>query len=140
MTAPDADNANAPDKPLGFPFVTVAATFATLFVFLGLVVIAYRSPNGLDVPNSGATDAKGEPKPDPGAKLDEVRARNEAALNGVGAKMSQREARDALVSKLKGANDKLPFPTPEPVVPAAPTPAPAPAKKDEPKGDTGKKP
>ena len=136
MTDPNTDNAS--DKPQGFPFVTVAATFATLFVFLGLVVIAYRSPNGLDVPKSDATDAKGEPKLDAGAKLDEVKARNEAALNGVGAKRSQREARDALVSKLKGPNDKLPFPTPEPAVPAAP--APTAPKKDEPKDDAGKKP
>ncbi|QJW94527.1 hypothetical protein [Frigoriglobus tundricola] len=135
MTDPNIDNANAPDQPQGFPFVTVAATLATLFVFLGLVVIAYRSPNGLDVPKADAPDAKGEPAVSAGAKLDEVRARNEAALNGVGAKMSQREARDALVSKLKGPSATLPFPTPEPVAPA-----PAPPKKDEPKGDTGKKP
>ncbi len=135
MTDPNTDNANAPEKPQGFPFVTVAATFATLFVFLALVVIAYRSPNGLDVPKSDATDAKGEPVVSADAKLDEVRARNEAALKGVGAKMSQREARDALMSKLKGPNDTLPFPTPEPAVPAPPAP-----KKDEPKDDTGKKP
>lgn len=32
----------------GFPFITVAATLAVLFLFLGLMVYVYRSPNYLD--------------------------------------------------------------------------------------------
>jgi hypothetical protein len=134
MTDPNTETGDTPQAQR-FPFVTVAATLATLFVFLGLMVFAYRSPNGPDAPKPDATDAKGEPKLDAAAKLDEVKARNEAALNGVGAKMSQREARDALIAKLKGPNDKLPFPTPEPPVPAAPAP-----KKDDKKDEKGKNP
>jgi len=119
---------NAPPPPPNFPFVTVAVAFAILFVFLGLMWFASQKENPLAEP--APTDAKAEPKVDAGTKLDEVRARNQAALNGVGAKMPLAEAHGKLVGSLKGPNDKLPFPTPEPAVVAAPAP-----KKDE-----GKKP
>ncbi len=130
---PNTDNTTVAETPQRFPFVTVAATLVTLFVFLGLMVLAVRSPSGLDVPKPDGTDAKGEPKLDAAAKLDEVKARNEAALNGVGAKMSRDEARGKLLGMLKGPNDKLPFPTPEPPVPTAPAP-----KKDDKKDEKGK--
>lgn len=108
------DNILAPadPKPKGFPFVTVIATSITLFAFLGLTALVYRSPNYLG-------ESKGEPKIDPAAKLDEVRSKNQAALDGQpgsGAKMSVSEATDRLLGKLKSEKDKLPFPTPEPTV------------------------
>lgn len=124
-------NTPAAPPPPSFPFVTVAVAFVTLFVFLGLMWLATQKENPLAEP--APTDAKAEPKVDAGAKLDEVKARNQAALNGVGAKMPLAEAHGKLVGSLKGPSDKLPFPTPEPAVVAAP------AKKDE-KKDEGKKP
>lgn len=125
----------AANEPKGFPFVTVGASLGVLFAFLALTVIAYRSPSFLDPTPDGAK--AGEPPIDAAAKMSEVRARNEGALNGVGAKMPLREAhkkfvgRDAdgkFIGTLKGPNDTLPFPLPE--APVAP-----PAKKDEPKKD-----
>ena len=110
----------------GFPFVTVGASLGALSAFLVLTVIAYRSPNYLD-PAPGASKAA-DPAIDAAAKLSEIRARNEGALNGVGAKMPLREAHGKLLGTLKGPNDALPFPTPE--APVAP-----PAKRDEPKKD-----
>jgi hypothetical protein len=102
----------ADPKPKGFPFVTVIATLITLFAFLGLTVLAYRSPNYLG-------ETKSEPKADPAAKLDELRERNQAVLDGKpgsSGKMSVSEANDRLLLKLKSEKDKLPFPTPEPPV------------------------
>ena len=130
---PDTDN--PPSDAQRFPFVTVGATLGVLFVFLGLMWVAARKESPLDAPKPDALDAKGEPKLDAAAKLDEVKARNEAALNGVGAKMSRDEARGKLLGALKGPNDKLPFPTPEPPEAAAPAP-----KKDDKKDDKGKQP
>lgn len=105
-------------KPKPFPFITVLATLVTLFAFLGLMVLAYNSPNYLG-------ETKVEPKVDPAAKLDEVRARNQAALDGnsgSGAKMSVSAATSELLGKLKSEKDTLPFPKPEP--PAQPVPEP----------------
>lgn len=110
----------------GFPFVTAGAALGVLFAFLALTMVAYRSPGALDPAPDGAKAA--EPVPDADAKLSEVRARNEAALNGIGAKMPLRDAHGKLLGTLKGPNDSLPFPTPE--APVAP-----PAKKDEAKKD-----
>ena len=118
----DADHTQA---TRAFPFITVGAAAGALFAFLFLTWFVRNHENVLDAPKP---DAKGEVTPDAAAKLDEVKARNEAALNGVGAKMSRGEARGKLLGTLKGPDDKLPFPTPEPVPPAAP-------KKDD-KGKT----
>ncbi len=108
-----------------FPFITVGAAAGVLFAFLFLMWFVTTIPN---VPDSAKPDAKNEPRPDAAAKLDEVNGRNEAALNGVGAKMSRDEARGKLLGTLKGPNDKMPFPTPEPTAP----------KKDEPKKEEKK--
>ena len=101
----------------GFPFVTVLATLATLFLFVVLVAIAYNSPNYL-------SDTKpSEPKADPATKLNEVRSKNQAILDGnsnSGAKMSVGAATAELLGKLKSSKDTLPFPTPEPVQPPEP--------------------
>jgi hypothetical protein len=129
MTDPNTDPANAPQPAQGFPFVTVAATLGILFVFLGLMWLATRKENPLEAPKPETTGGETEPKLDAAAKLDEVKARNQAALDGVGAKMSLRDAHGKLLATLKGPNDKLPFPTPEQVV------TPAPAKKDDKKDD-----
>lgn len=116
MADATSDRPNTP--PLArFPFVTVGAAAGVLFAFLFLTWFVRNHESVLDTPKPDA-------KPDAAAKLDEVKARNEAALAGVGAKMSRDEARGKLLGTLKGPKDTLPFPTPEPVVPAAP-------KKDE---------
>ena len=120
MADTSASNASEP-QARGFPFVTVLATLATLFLFVGLMVIAYRSPNYLAEPAKPA----GEPKPDPAAKLAEVRAKNQAILDGnpaTGTKMSVRHATAELLGKLKSEKDTLPFPMPEPPQPPAPEP------------------
>ena len=130
MSGPDAQPADTP-TPTNFPFVTVAVTLATLFVFLGLMWLAAQKENPLAEPS---TDAKDEQKAEPRPKLDEIKARNYKALEGVGAKMSLADAHGKLLGTLKGPNDKLPFPTPEPPVVTAPAP-----KKDD-KNDEEKKP
>ncbi|MBX9640248.1 MAG: hypothetical protein K2X97_11115 [Mycobacteriaceae bacterium] len=100
----------------GFPFVTVAASLATLFAFLGLMVLAYNSPNYL-------SETKTEPKPDPAVKLAEVKARNQTLLDGKdGAKMPVSAATAELLGKLKTEKDRLPFPAPAPPQPPAPEP------------------
>ncbi len=107
----------APDNATRFPFVTVLAALGVLFVFLGLMWLATQKQNPLEQPKPDAADAKAvEPTPDAAAKLDEVKARNAAALDGVGAKMSLPEAHGKLLGTLKGPTDKLPFPIPEPPV------------------------
>lgn len=125
MSGPDVPPAEPP-KPPNFPFVTVAVTFVVLFVFLGLMWFAAQKENPLADPPTEAKDEQKAERP----KLDELKARNYKAQEGVGAKMSLGEAHGKLLGTLKGPNDKLPFPTPEPPVVAAPVP-----KKDE-----GKKP
>jgi hypothetical protein len=113
MAEPTPPTPAEPDAR-GFPYLTVVATLATLFVFLGLMLLAYRSPNYLDEP-------KAEPKIDHAAKMTEIKARNQAALDGSGAKMSVPAATAELLGKLKSEKDRLPFPAPEPVVaPAEP--------------------
>jgi hypothetical protein len=105
-----ADPTPAPEAR-GFPFLTAAAALATLFVFVGLVVVAYNSPNYLGEP-------KAEPKADPAAKLADVKARNQALLDGAGAKMSV-EAAAAELRDRAAKDGRLPFPAPGPAAPAA---------------------
>jgi hypothetical protein len=109
MSDAPADNA----KPPRFPLLTAAASLVLLFLFLGLMWSAGRVQNPL-APKADPADAKGEPKLDAGAKLDEIGKRNREALDGVGAKMSRGDAHDKLLKTLKGPNDTLPFPAPEP--------------------------
>lgn len=118
MADPNTNPATEPEAK-GFPYLTVIATLAMLFLFVGLVVIAYNSPNYLSDTKSA------EPKADPAVKLSEVRAKNQAILDGnpsAGAKMSVGEATAKLLSTLKSEKDALPFPMPEP--PALPAPEP----------------
>ena len=91
-------------KPPGFPFATVLATLATLFLFAGLVVVAYNSPNYLG-------DAKTEPKADPATKLAEIRAKNQAALDGNDPKMKTPVAKAmAEIVTIAEKTNELPFP------------------------------
>jgi hypothetical protein len=122
MADATTNNANPTPGPASFPFFTVVAALGGLFLFLGLMWFVAREENPLEAPKPQPAEAKSEPKLDAGAKLDEVKARNQAALDGVGAKMSQRDAHGQLMTGLKGPNDKMPFPTPEPPAPAPPPP------------------
>jgi hypothetical protein len=121
-----------PEQRPGFPFLTAAATLVTLFAFVGLMWLAYHRPDPLGPPTPTAEPGEAKAAPD----LNEIKARNEAALGGVGAKMSREEARAKLLANLKGPNDKLPFPAPEPPAPPAPKKD---EKKAEPKGKAEEK-
>ncbi len=115
MAEPDTNptNPTVDPQPRGFPFITAGVSLLTLFVFLGLVLLAYRSPNYLG-------EVKAEPKPDPAAKREEIRARNQAVLDGApgsGARMSVGAATAELLGRLKTEKDRLPFPIPEPAGP-----------------------
>src|SRR5262249_22491357 len=108
-----ADPSTNPAEELeakGFPFITVGASLLTFFAFLGLMVLAYNSPNYLE----SKGEQKTEPKADPATKLEEIRSRNQAVLDGSGAKMSVGAATGELLGKLKSEKDRLPFPIPEP--------------------------
>jgi hypothetical protein len=112
-------------EPRGFPFATALAALVGLFLFAGLVLVAYYSPHYLDAP--------AEPKADPAAKLADVRAKNQAVLDGTDptSKLSVgRATAEVLTFAEKAKDDKnkvgrLPFPV-EPK--AAPAPAPADGK------------
>jgi hypothetical protein len=104
------NNAPPAERP-GFPLFTVGAALVVMLAFLALTWwIVTSGENPLAQPQPAA-EAKEEPQLDPAAKLAEVNRRNEAALRGVGAKMSRDEARAKLLAKLKGPTDALPFPT-----------------------------
>jgi hypothetical protein len=96
--------APAPGDTRGFPFATVLATLVGLFLFFGLVLVAYYSPNYLGEP-------KAEPKADPAAKLNGVRVKNQAVLDGTdpGVKMPLGKAVAEVLSYAE-KNNRLPFP------------------------------
>jgi hypothetical protein len=96
--------APAPGDTRGFPFATVLATLVGLFLFFGLVLVAYYSPNYLG-------ETKAEPKADPATKLNEVRVKNRAVLDGTdpGVKMPLGRA-VAEVLTYTEKNNRLPFP------------------------------
>jgi len=119
---PNLSNDDAVPRAPGFPYATVLAALVTLFLFLGIMLFVFRSPNFL-------REATHEPAIDPLEKLDDVRARNKAVLDGQDptVKMSVEQSAAALVeqaSKSKNAKSpqgRLPFPV-------------------EPKAEGGKKP
>ena len=100
-----------PKLSSGFPYLTVLATLGALFLFAGLAVIAYRSPNYLG-------DAGTEPKTDPATKLHDIDARNRAVLDGydpgttrtVGESASHLAATAELHKDEKHPRGYLPFP------------------------------
>ncbi len=124
-----ATTPNESERRPGFPFLTAGTALVVLFTFLGLTWLMYHRPNPLASPTP--TPEAGEAKTAP-PTLDEIKKRNDAALGGVGAKMSRDEARTRLLTTLKKPTDTLPFPTPEPLTPAPP-------KQAEPKGKTEEK-
>jgi hypothetical protein len=95
----------------GFPFFTAAVTLVILFVFLALTMVAYNQSSPLDEKKDAA-----EPKPDPATRLAEIRAKNQAILEGNGAKMSTAAATAELLDRAK-KDGKLPFPSEPPPVP-----------------------
>src|SRR5829696_3806741 len=109
--------APAPGDTRGFPYFTAVATLAGLFLFFGLVLVVYRSPNYLGDPNPPE-----QPTADPAAKLDEVKARNRAVLDGTdpGVKRSLPQATAEVLditAKTKDKDDphgRLPFPAEKP--------------------------
>jgi hypothetical protein len=111
--ADSTPDGQAPEQARGFPFFTAAVTLAILFVFVGLTVIAYQSPNYLDEKKDAA-----EPKADPATRLAEIRAKNQAVLDGNGAKMSAATATAELLDRAK-KDGKLPFPVEMPAQPTA---------------------
>src|SRR2546429_41190 len=120
MADPTNPAASPDEGARGFPFVTALGAVAVLFLFVWLVARIYREPNPLG-------EQKTEPRADPAAKLGEVRAKNQAVLDGnpgTGAKMSVGEATARLLGSLKTEKDTLPFPTPEPAGPPTPEPKP----------------
>lgn len=103
------------NPPPGFPYATAIATLLALFLFLGLVLIAYYSPNYLGEP-------KLESKADPATKLKEVQAKNQAVLDGTdpGVKMPVGKATAEMLAYTEKSKDeknmqgRLPLPVEPP--------------------------
>ena len=101
----------------GFPYLTVIATLAALFLFLGLGIVVYRSPNYLGEPPAVSSSDAAE-------KSNAVHARNQAVLDGTapGVRMPIHEAAEklsaeAITTKSSSAkHGRLPFPI-EPKLP-----------------------
>jgi hypothetical protein len=101
----------SPIENNGFPYATVLATVAGLFLFVGLIQLVYRSPNYLG-------ETRTESKSDPSEKLNEVRTRNKAVLEGnePSVKLSSDQATAALLEHAAKSKDaktphgQLPFP------------------------------
>ena len=69
------ENGIAPEWQPGFPYFTALASLASLFLFVGLVLLIYDLPNPL-------VESRPDQQLDPVDKLEAVRSRNEPALNG----------------------------------------------------------
>lgn len=103
-----------------FPFATALATLLALFLFFGLVLVAYFSPNYL----GGNLPA---PTSDPAAKLQDLKPRNQAAIDGTdpAAKMSVGRATAEILSAAEQSKDdkhkhgRLPFPVEPKTAPRA---------------------
>jgi hypothetical protein len=95
----------------GFPFATAFAALAGLFLFFGLMMYFQHSPNPLG-------GAKREPAVEPVEKLDAVRARNQAVLDGYDptVKYSVDQSTAAILEQTaktkdaKNPHGRLPFP------------------------------
>lgn len=129
-----------PDAPAAGGLYTagvILATLVTLFAFVGLVALAYRQ-SGAERPEST--------RPDPKERLETLRAKNQAVLDGSepgNPKLLPLDKAAADVVAKASATGELPFPAPppgqvkvktEPPPPATkPAPQPPPATKPEPK-------
>ncbi|MCS7020364.1 MAG: hypothetical protein NZ703_14795 [Gemmataceae bacterium] len=95
-----------------FPYLTVVATLLTLFLFASLMLLAYYSPYAPQADSETDADVL-----DPMTKMAEIRAKNQAILEGrqdAGTQMSLQAAMSELLSKLRTEKDTLPFPKPPP--------------------------
>jgi hypothetical protein len=94
-----------------FPFATAIATLVLLFLFAGLVLYFRFSPNYLG-------EVPAEPSVDPATKLEKVKVRNQAAIDGTdpASKMSVEQATKEVLENADRTKDdkhkfgKLPFP------------------------------
>ena len=118
---PDTPDPPPAPTPAGFPYATAIATLLALFVFAGLVLIAYYSPSYLADPKLA------EPKADPAIRLQEVQAKNRAVLDGTdpAVKMSVGQATSEIIDHAQRNKDdknkqgRLPFPVEPPKTPDA---------------------
>jgi biopolymer transport protein ExbD len=102
-------------RPPAFPYLTVLASFLTLFLFMALMLLVYYSPS--TVPPSTAEDQE---TLDPVSKLAEIKAKNQAILEGrpeTGTQMSVDAAVEKLLNQLRSDKDTMPFPKPLPLPP-----------------------
>jgi biopolymer transport protein ExbD len=107
----EANGARSPE----FPYLTVLASLLTLFLFVALMLLAYYSPS--TVPPSTAEDQE---TLDPVSKLAEIKAKNQAVLEGrpeTGTQMSVDAAVEKLLNQLRSETDIMPFPKPLPLPP-----------------------
>ncbi len=109
--AANGSNGAANGSSNGFPYLTVLATVLALFLFAALVLLAYYS----SYDRAQTRGSNGEELVDPRFKLEELRAKNQAILEGrpgSGAKMPVAAAEAELLSRLPSETDRLPFPRP----------------------------
>ena len=108
MADPNQDR-NEPEAK-GFPFVTVLATLATLFLFVGLVVVAYNSPNYLSDTKPSRAEGRpgGEARRGAGQEPGDPR-RQRPRDEDVGRERDRGVARQ----RSRATKDTLPFPMPE---------------------------
>lgn len=94
-----------------FSIATALATLVALFMFVGIVMFVYRFSNPL-------MESKRELDPDPIEKMDDVRARSRAVLDGSDptVKMSIEQSISAIMDRAAKSKDehsphgRLPFP------------------------------
>ena len=94
-----------------FSIATALTTLVALFLFFGIVMFIYRSSNPL-------AESKREPERDPIERLDDVRARNKAILDGSDptVKMSNEQSMAEIVNRASKSKTehspygRLPFP------------------------------
>ncbi len=102
-------------RPPAFPYLTVLASVLTLFLFMALMLLVYYSSSAV---TPSAPDDQ-EPL-DPGRKLAEIKAKNQAILEGrpeTGTQMSVDAAFEKLLNQLRSETDIMPFPKPLPLPP-----------------------
>jgi len=98
-----------------FPYLTVLASLLTLFLFVALMLLAYYSPDAL-----APSTSEDQETLDPASKLAEIKAKNQAILEGrpeTGTQMSVDAALEKLLNQLHSEKDTLPFPKPLPLPP-----------------------
>lgn len=133
MSAPNPQSQSAPagiPRP-GFPYATAAASLAALFVFAGLALLAYNPQYLQRVLGTPSITEPGSPV-DSAARLNEIRAKNQAAIDGkdqlsidqaIAAVLANAErSRTDAAGKNRGedGHGHLPFPVPPGAIPTVP--------------------